>query len=149
MIQTIIKNDILNEQYYSFTHESGLEILLYPMTGFSSSYALFGTKYGSIDTTFKTQNDEEFITVPEGIAHFLEHKLFESEDGDAFSLFAKTGASANAFTSFEKTCYLFSTTDNFDESLKALITFVQAPYFTQKTVERAGDYWARNSNVRG
>lgn len=136
MIQTIIKNDILNEQYYSFTHESGLEILLYPMTGFSSSYALFGTKYGSIDTTFKTQNDEEFITVPEGIAHFLEHKLFESEDGDAFSLFAKTGASANAFTSFEKTCYLFSTTDNFDESLKALITFVQAPYFTQKTVEK-------------
>lgn len=136
MDKKIIKSAILGEQYYSFTHESGLTILLYPMAGFSSSYALFGTKYGSIDTTFKTQNDSEFTTVPEGIAHFLEHKLFESEDGDAFSLFAKTGASANAYTSFEKTCYLFSTTDNFEESLKALITFVQNPYFTKETVEK-------------
>lgn len=136
MDKKIIKSTVLGEQYYSFTHESGLTILLYPMAGFSSSYALFGTKYGSIDTTFKTQNDSEFTTVPEGIAHFLEHKLFESEDGDAFSLFAKTGASANAYTSFEKTCYLFSTTDNFDESLKALITFVQTPYFTKETVEK-------------
>lgn len=136
MQKEIIKSDILNEEYYFLKHESGLKILLYPMKGASSSYALFGTKYGSIDTTFKTQNDDDFITVPEGIAHFLEHKLFESEDGDAFSLFAKTGASANAFTSFEKTCYLFSTTDNFDESLKALITFVQSPYFTKETVEK-------------
>ncbi len=136
MEKNIIKCEVLGEQCYSFTHESGLTILLYPMKGFSSSYALFGTKYGSIDTTFKTQNDDNFVTVPEGIAHFLEHKLFESEDGDAFSLFAKTGASANAFTSFDKTCYLFSTTDNFEESLKSLITFVQAPYFTKETVEK-------------
>lgn len=136
MTETIIKNDVLGEQYYSFTHESGLTILLYPMKGFSSSYALFGAKYGSIDTTFKTQHDTDFTTVPAGIAHFLEHKLFESEDGDAFSLFAKTGASANAFTSFEKTCYLFSTTNNFDESLNALMTFVQTPYFTEQTVQK-------------
>lgn len=139
MNKTIIKSDALNEQYYSFTHESGLEILLYPMEGFSSSYALFGTKYGSIDSTFKTQHDTEFTTVPEGIAHFLEHKLFESEGGpefDAFNLFAKTGASANAFTSFDKTCYLFSTTENFEESLKILLEFVQSPYFTDKTVEK-------------
>ncbi|MFZ2539887.1 MAG: pitrilysin family protein [Oscillospiraceae bacterium] len=136
MEKQIIKNDVLNEQYYLYKHKSGLSIILYPMEGYSSAYALFGTNYGSIDTSFKTQNDKGFITVPEGIAHFLEHKLFESEEGDAFSLFAKTGASANAFTSFDKTCYLFSTTDNFDESLKALITFVQAPYFTQETVEK-------------
>ncbi len=136
MEKKIIKNDVLNEQYYHYKHKSGLSIILYPMEGYSSAYALFGTNYGSIDTSFKTQNDSDFITVPEGIAHFLEHKLFESEDGDAFSLFAKTGASANAFTSFDKTCYLFSTTDNFDESLKALITFVQAPYFTKETVEK-------------
>lgn len=136
MEKRIIKNDVLNEQYYHYKHKSGLSILLYPMEGYSSAYALFGTNYGSIDTTFKTQQDHDFITVPEGIAHFLEHKLFESEDGDAFSLFAKTGASANAFTSFDKTCYLFSTTDNFDESLKALIGFVQAPYFTKETVEK-------------
>lgn len=136
MNKNTIKSNVLSEQYYSFTHESGLTILLYPMKGYSSSYALFGTKYGSIDTTFKTDKDTEYTTVPEGIAHFLEHKLFESEDGDAFALFSKTGASANAFTSFEKTCYLFSTTDNFDESLKALMKFVQEPYFTKETVEK-------------
>lgn len=136
MTKETVESKVLNERYYRYRHESGLNILLYPMAGFSSSYALFGTKYGSIDTTFKTQNDSEYTTVPEGIAHFLEHKLFESEDGDAFSLFAKTGASANAFTSFEKTCYLFSTTDNFEESLDALMTFVQSPYFTKETVAK-------------
>ncbi len=132
----IIRNEKLNEQYYEYKHESGLEILLYPMKGYSSSYALFGTKYGSIDTAFKTDKEDDFVTVPEGIAHFLEHKLFESEELDAFELFAKTGASANAYTSFEKTCYLFSTTDNFGESLKNLLDFVQSPYFTEKTVQK-------------
>ena len=71
-----------------------------------------------------------------GSAHFLEHKLFESEDGDAFRLFAETGADANAYTSFDKTCYLFSCTENFGASLKALLTFVQSPYFTRETVEK-------------
>lgn len=136
MKEKIVTNNTINEKYYRYTHESGLGILLYPMEGFSSSYALFGTKYGSVDTTFKLTGDADFTTVPEGIAHFLEHKLFESEDGDAFSLFAKTGASANAFTSFEKTCYLFSTTDNFEQSLEALMSFVQAPYFTDQTVQK-------------
>lgn len=136
MEKTIIKNEHINESYYHYIHKSGLSILLYPMKGYSSAYALFGTNYGSIDTTFKTDKDNEYVTVPEGIAHFLEHKLFESEDGDAFTLFAKTGASANAYTSFDKTCYLFSTTDNFEESLEALVTFVQHPYFTKETVEK-------------
>ena len=136
-MEKIVRNsDILEDHYYFCRHKSGLGIFLYPMKGYSSAYALFGTHYGSVDTTFKTSKESEFATVPEGIAHFLEHKLFESEDGDAFELFAKTGASANAFTSFEKTCYLFSTTDHFEESLKSLITFVQDPYFTDKTVEK-------------
>lgn len=136
MKKEIIKNSTLSEQHYCYRHKSGLSIVLYPMKGYSTAFALFGTNYGSIDTTFKTNKDDDFVTVPEGIAHFLEHKLFESEDGDAFSLFAKTGASANAFTSFSKTCYLFSTTDNFEESLEALISFVQAPYFTKETVDK-------------
>ncbi len=136
MIKNVIKNERIGEEYYSYEHESGLQILLYPMAGYSMAYAMFSTKYGSVDTTFKSSLDDDFVTVPAGIAHFLEHKLFESEDGDAFSLFAKTGASANAYTSFEKTCYLFSTTDNFEESLKALMGFVQAPYFTKETVDK-------------
>ncbi len=136
MKQQVIKNERLKEQYYSFEHETGLKILLYPMKGYRSCYALFGTNLGSIDTTFKTDGDQDYTVVPEGVAHFLEHKLFESEDGDAFSLFAKTGASANAFTSFEKTCYLFSATNQIEESLASLLKFVQEPYFTQQTVEK-------------
>ena len=136
MKKTVVESSRIHEQYIRMEHESGLTILLYPMKGFSTAYALFGTKYGSVDNCFKTGDDLDFVTVPDGIAHFLEHKLFESEDGDAFTLFAKTGAEANAFTSFDKTCYLFSCADNFEESLKALVTFVQAPYFTQQTVEK-------------
>lgn len=136
MEREVVRSRVLGDQYYRYRHPSGLSILLYPMEGYASAYALFGTHYGSVDTVFKTGQDADFVTVPEGIAHFLEHKLFESEDGDAFELFAKTGASANAFTSFEKTCYLFSATERFEESLKALITFVQDPYFTEQTVQK-------------
>ncbi len=136
MQKKIITSHRLGESYSVYTHESGLTVLLYPMQQFSTAYALFGTKYGSIDTIFRKKGEEQFTEVPEGIAHYLEHKLFESEDGDAFSLFAKTGASANAYTSFDKTCYLFSTTQNFGESLAALLQFVQRPYFTAETVQK-------------
>ena len=136
MKKTVIKNERANEKHYKIDHPSGLTILLCPMKGYSSAYALFGTKYGSIDTSFKTDKDDDFITVPEGIAHFLEHKLFENEDTDVFELYAKTGASGNAYTSFDKTCYLFSCTDNFDKSLEILLDFVQAPYFTEETVKK-------------
>lgn len=117
-------------------HLSGLEIYVCEMEGFSTTEALFGTKYGSINTCFKTCEDKEFTTVPEGIAHFLEHKLFENEDCDAFELYAKTGANANAYTSFDRTCYLFSCSENYRESLEILLNFVQNPYFTQETVDK-------------
>jgi len=136
MIVHTIESGRIGEKYKKVQHPSGLNILMYPMEGFVSAYALFATNYGSVDETFKTQSDEDFITVPAGIAHFLEHKLFESEDGDAFTRYAKTGASANAFTSFDKTAYLFSCTDNFRESLDILLDFVTHPYFTPKTVEK-------------
>ncbi len=129
-----IYNERLNEKYYRVEHSSGLTILLYPMSGYSSAYALFGTKFGSIDNGFSLGNRD--VSVPDGTAHFLEHKMFENEDGDAFELFAKTGASANAYTSFDRTCYLFSTTDNFSESIKALLSFVSQPYFTAQTVQK-------------
>ena len=76
------------------------------------------------------------MDVPEGIAHFLEHKMFENEDGDAFLKYAKTGASANAYTSFERTAYLFSCTERLEESLEILLDFVQRPYFTEETVKK-------------
>ena len=97
-----IKSEILGESYYEINHPTGLKIFVMPKENYSSAYAIFGTKYGSIDTRFKRSDSETFTEVPEGIAHFLEHKLFESEELDAFELFQKTGASANAYTSFEK-----------------------------------------------
>lgn len=136
MNKEIIKSARIGEEYIKIKHKSGLTILLCPMAGYSSAYALFGTRYGSIDTTFKTVNDDDFVTVPEGIAHFLEHKLFENDEKDTFELFAKTGAECNAYTSFDKTAYLFSCTDKFKENLEILLKFVQEPYFTEETVQK-------------
>ncbi|MGN0521399.1 MAG: EF-P 5-aminopentanol modification-associated protein YfmH [Eubacterium sp.] len=131
-----IKSAEFSERYYEIDHKSGLKIFVMPKENYSSSYAVFGTKYGSIDTRFKRSDRDEWTTVPEGIAHFLEHKLFESEDLDAFARYAKTGASANAYTSFDKTCYLFQCSDNFEASLEILLDFVTHPYFTKQTVEK-------------
>ena len=117
-------------------HPSGLDIYICEMEGFSTVEALFGTKYGSINTMFKMRDDKEYTVVPEGIAHFLEHKLFENEDCDVFELYAKTGASGNAYTSFDRTCYLFSCSKNYQESLKILLDFVQKPYFTKANVDK-------------
>lgn len=136
MKKQILNNQFINESYTVLTHSSGLKIFVCEKPEFSGCYAVFGTKYGSIDNSFRKKGEEEFIDVPEGIAHFLEHKLFESEDGDAFAKYAKTGASANAYTSFDKTCYLFSCSDKFEESFEVLLDFVQHPYFTQATVEK-------------
>lgn len=129
------KNDAIGERYLHGTHSSGLQIFICPKEAYSSAYALFGTRYGSIDTKFR-RGGGDFVEVPEGIAHFLEHKLFESEDGDAFARYAKTGASANAYTSFDRTCYLFSCSERFHESFEILLDFVQSPYFTKETVDK-------------
>lgn len=131
-----IKSERIGDKYYEVNHSTGLKILIYPKENNNSTYAVFGTRYGSIDTCFKTSEQLEPSTVPAGIAHYLEHKLFESEDGDAFARYAKTGASANAYTSFDTTCYLFSCTENVYESLEILLDFVQSPYFTEQTVKK-------------
>ena len=136
MNREIIKSTRLGESYTRIKHDSGLTICLYPMPGFSTSFAIFGTRYGSVDTTFKTNEDSDFITVPEGIAHYLEHKLFEGEECNAFENFSKTGAYSNAFTSFDTTAYHFSCTDRFGDNLRTLLDFVQNPYFTDENVQK-------------
>lgn len=127
-------NEILKSGYTVTELSNGLKIYIYEMPQFNSVYAAFGTKYGSIDSSFTING--EAVTVPDGIAHFLEHKLFESEDGDAFTKYAATGAYANAFTSFDRTCYVFSCTEKFEENLDILLNFVQNPYFTAETVKK-------------
>lgn len=116
---------------------NGLNVYVIPRVGFQQTYAMFITQYGSIDREFVVPGDTEATVVPDGIAHFLEHKMFEQEDGeDVFNTFARYGASANAFTSFDVTSYLFSCTDHVKENIETLINFVQAPYFTEQTVEK-------------
>ncbi len=131
-----ITSQRIGDSYYEINHSTGLKIFVYPKENSHSTYAVFGTKYGSIDNCFKRSDEANIQQVPEGIAHFLEHKLFESEEGDAFARYAKTGASANAYTSFDMTCYLFSCTENLYESLEILLDFVQSPYFTEQTVRK-------------
>lgn len=115
-------------------HKSGLTVY-YVKKDFAASYAIFGTKYGSFDNEFAV--DGEKITVPHGIAHFLEHKLFETEDGtDTFELFSELGADANAYTSTDRTAYLFSCTENFYECLDVLVKMVLTPVFTEKNVNK-------------
>ena len=136
MSEKLIKNDLLNEQYYEIDHESGLKIFVMEKPDYSGSFAMFGTKYGSVDTCFRIKGQDSYVSVPEGIAHFLEHKLFESEELDAFQRFNETGANANAFTSFDRTCYIFQCAGNFDKNLEILLDFVKHPYFTEETVQK-------------
>lgn len=132
-----IYNERLDEEMLFATHPSGLKVYVFPKTGFSKYYAIYGTQYGSIDRTFVVPGDSNETTVPDGIAHYLEHKLFEQEDGgNAFDQFAETGASSNAFTSFNLTAYLFSCTDRFYENLDILLGFVNHPYFTKENVQK-------------
>ena len=133
MLKEVFESEI-GESYVKCQHESGLKIYILEKPLYNSAYAIFGTKYGSIDNVFSVNGER--VEVPEGIAHFLEHKLFESEDGDAFTRYAETGAYANAFTSFDKTCYIFNCSSRFYDNLEILLDFVQSPYFTAATVEK-------------
>lgn len=130
----IYESALLNERYEKISHPSGLDIYVFPKK-LTTSYAIFGVKYGSIHNSFYIGGQKEPLTVPDGIAHFLEHKLFTNEDGsDSFERFSEYGADANAYTAFNKTAYLFSCTDGFENSLTELIRFVTHPYFTPESV---------------
>ncbi|MGX7419677.1 EF-P 5-aminopentanol modification-associated protein YfmH [Carnobacterium gallinarum] len=128
--------DQLNETIYTETLENGLRVTLLPKNDFHKTYGLFTTNYGSIDNQFIPLGKTELVKVPDGVAHFLEHKMFEKEDGDVFNVFGKQGASANAFTSFTRTSYLFTSTNRILENVETLLDFVQEPYFTKETVEK-------------
>lgn len=127
----------LQEEMLYTVHESGLRVYVFPKKGFQKYYAIYGTEYGSVDCAFQVPGEDEFTHVPDGIAHYLEHKMFEEEDGgDAFQRFALTGASSNAFTSFDMTAYLFTCTDKFYENLDILLDFVNHPHFTEENVAK-------------
>ncbi len=126
----------LQEELFFEELDNGLKVYILPKKGFNKTFCTFTTNYGSVDNMFVPLNGAEYKKVPDGIAHFLEHKLFEKKDRDVFQEFSKNGASANAFTSFTRTAYLFSSTQNVENNLETLIDFVQDPYFSEQTVEK-------------
>jgi len=127
-------NEFLNETCLETTHSSGLKIKIVKKSGKSRKNAMIATKFGSINREFEYNG--KMITIPNGTAHFLEHKLFEGKNGNAFDFYAKTGAKANAYTSNDKTAYYFTCTDKFEENLGILLSFVSNPYLTDENVEK-------------
>lgn len=125
-----------NEIMYKYRHESGLHCIVIPKRGYYKKHATFATEYGSVDNEFVIPGESEPKKVPDGIAHFLEHKLFEQKDGSVMDKFAALGSRPNAFTSFNQTVYLFSCTDMFRENFDLLLNFVQNPFITEESVER-------------
>lgn len=137
MSTQIFTNPAIGEEMQFAMHKSGLRVYVFPKLGFSKYYAIYGTEYGSLNRTFTVPGEDSMTTVPDGIAHYLEHKMFEEEDGsNAFDRFAETGASSNAFTSFDITAYLFSCTEKFYENLDILLDFVNHPHFTDENVAK-------------
>lgn len=126
----------LRENLYEAEIANGLRVFILPKPEFHQTYATLTTKYGSLDSEFRDPETNQWVKVPDGIAHFLEHKMFEKEDGDVFNKFARLGAQANAFTTFDSTTYLFSATSHVEENLEVLLDFVQTPYFTDQNVEK-------------
>lgn len=131
-----IVSERLQERYYKLRHRSGLTVYVMPKP-MVSSYAVLAARCGSIDNRFRRHGDGRIVTVPDGCAHFLEHKLFAQCGGeDATARFARLGASADAYTTPDTTAFLFSCTENTEQSLRVLLDFVTHPYFTEENVER-------------
>ena len=127
----------INETIYSEKLSNGLTVYIVPKLDYDKTYAIISTRYGGIDNRFIPYNMDKYVEYPKGIAHFLEHKLFEMEDGiDASAYLTKLGASSNAFTAFDRTSYLFSTTENVKECTMYLLDFVQSPYFTEENIKK-------------
>lgn len=128
--------ELIDETVYEAQIDNGLKVFIIPKPGFQKTFVTYTTQFGSLDSKFKPLGSDEFVTVPDGVAHFLEHKLFEKEEGDLFTDFAEDNAQVNAFTSFDRTSYLFSATSNVESNILRLMNMVETPYFTEATVEK-------------
>lgn len=134
-VETFV-SERLRERYYRTVHPSGLTVYFFPKD-LSVTAALYATRFGGADVAYLFEGDERETVLPRGCAHFLEHKMFEEADGsDAFTYFSALGASANAYTSWDKTAYLFHATSNERECLETLLSFVSSPHFTEENVKK-------------
>ncbi|MCL2820860.1 MAG: insulinase family protein [Oscillospiraceae bacterium] len=124
----------INERLYTAKLPNGLPVFVVPKPGFHKKYAFFATDYGGVDRRFQLAG--KWTDTPAGVAHFLEHKLFDTEDGNALERLSANGASPNAYTASDITAYYFECIDDFSENLEILLDFVSVPYFTKESVEK-------------
>jgi len=127
---------ILKDSLYTERLDNGLTVAVLVKPGFQEATARIAVHYGSVDSRFIDPRSGQEVQVPDGIAHFLEHKLFESEDGSVADRFSELGAESNAYTTYTHTVYYFNTTRNFDDALRLLLDFVQDPWFTDESVAK-------------
>ena len=133
----IIESSKVKEKVYIEKLENGLTVAVIPKKDICKKYVIWGTEFGSIDNNFKNEKTGEVIKLPDGIAHYLEHKLFEQENGkNSLDVLSSLGVDANAYTTNNHTAYLFESTDNFYEALDEFMDYVQSPYFTDENVEK-------------
>ena len=133
----VIENLKVKEKLYIEKLDNGLTVMIIPKSGIQKKYVIWGTNYGSNDNKFIVPGENEETEVPNGVAHFLEHKLFEQENGtNSLDTLTALGVNANAYTTNDHTAYLFECTDNFYEALDELMDYVQHPYFTDENVEK-------------
>ena len=133
----IIENSRVKEKLYIEKLENGLTVMIIPNKGIQKKYIIWGTNYGSNDSTFIVPGETEVTEVPKGVAHFLEHKMFEQENGkNSLDVLTALGVNANAYTTNNHTAYLYECTDNFYEALDEFMDYVQHPYFTDENVEK-------------
>lgn len=133
---TVEYSNELDESTFSTTLDNGLSVYICKKNGFGKKIGLFGTKYGSVINDFIDIKTGKRMKVPDGIAHFLEHKLFEKEGANALDLFSKMGVSSNAYTSFDQTVYYFETSEKLEESIAMLVKLIKEPYFTEENVQK-------------
>ncbi len=133
----IIENLKIKEKLYIEKLANGLTVMIIPKKGIKKKYVIFGTNYGSNDSKFIVPKESNITEVPDGVAHFLEHKMFEQENGvNSLDALTALGANANAYTTNDHTAYLFECTDKFYEALDELMDYIQHPYFTDDNVEK-------------
>lgn len=133
----LIESTRIKEKAYIETLKNGLTVIIIPKENTKKKYVIWGTHFGSIDNRFIMPKTGEEVFVPDGVAHFLEHKMFEQENGrNSLDVLMSLGVDANAYTTNNHTAYLFETTNNFYEALDELMDYVQHPYFTDENVEK-------------
>lgn len=133
----IIENSKVKEKLYVKKLENGLTVMIMPKKNIQKKYMIWATNFGSIDNKFIAPNDKEETNIPDGVAHFLEHKMFEQQNGtNSLDTLTALGVNANAYTTTDHTCYLFECTDNFYPAMDELMDYVQNPYFTDQNVEK-------------